>query len=290
MGEVVGAAFLSHHPGLMQNEEMRKLMGAGEDSDLINGYKRVRDQLEELKPDAVIIFDSHWFTTGFHLVDAGARFTGNYVSEEMPWYLFGIDYDYLGHPDLANHINEAGIDSGTKVRSTANVEIPKAYASINIIKQLHLERLGIPVLSASCCQNCTWDQFLPAGAAIADGIKRSDARVVLIASGALSHRFNNIDWEQVHPSIYHESNVSSQENIASDKVAIELMKQGRHDEIINNWENEYKKRNWEAFGGHYLQMIGALGGVECRWKGTPLSAYENARGTGNIHIWFDRED
>ncbi|TNF55309.1 MAG: hypothetical protein EP308_06190, partial [Burkholderiales bacterium] len=44
---------------------------------------------------------------------------------------------------------------------------------------------------------------------------------------------------------------------------------------------------WEAFGAHYLQMVGALGAAECRAKGEPLSAYENARGTGNIHIWFD---
>ncbi len=46
---------------------------------------------------------------------------------------------------------------------------------------------------------------------------------------------------------------------------------------------------WEAFGAHYLQMLGALGGRDCRAAGTPLSAYENARGTGNIHIWFDTE-
>jgi len=34
-------------------------------------------------------------------------------------------------------------------------------------------------------------------------------------------------------------------------------------------------------------MLGALGGAACRAKGEALSAYENARGTGNIHMWFD---
>lgn len=290
MGKIVGAAFLSHHPGLMQNEEMRKLMGNGTDSDLMPGYKRVRAKIEELKPDAVIIVDSHWFTTGFYLVDAGKAYSGNYVSDEMPWYLFGIDYDFKGHPELAHHMNEAGIDMGIRLRSIDNAAIPKTYATINIIKQLHLERLGIPVVSASCCQNATWDQALPAGEAIAEGIKRSDARVVIIASGALSHKFNNIDWEPNHPRIYHESNVSSPENIASDKMAIEHLVNGRHDEIINNWETEYKQRNWEAFGTHYLQMVGAMGGVNCRTKGTVMSEYENARGTGNIHMWFDIEE
>ena len=37
-----------------------------------------------------------------------------------------------------------------------------------------------------------------------------------------------------------------------------------------------------------LQMIGAMGGAECRTPGVALSEYENARGTGNIHIWFER--
>ena len=44
-----------------------------------------------------------------------------------------------------------------------------------------------------------------------------------------------------------------------------------------------------AFGAHYLQMLGAMGGADCRAKGVALSAYENARGTGNVHMWFDGE-
>ncbi len=28
-------------------------------------------------------------------------------------------------------------------------------------------------------------------------------------------------------------------------------------------------------------------GEACRAPGQPLSNYENGRGTGNIHIWFD---
>jgi hypothetical protein len=61
------------------------------------------------------------------------------------------------------------------------------------------------------------------------------------------------------------------------------------DLILERWDNEYRKLPWEAFGAHYLQMAGAMGGAACRAKGEPLSAYENARGTGNIHIWFDAE-
>ena len=36
-------------------------------------------------------------------------------------------------------------------------------------------------------------------------------------------------------------------------------------------------------------MVGALGGAACRAQGETLSEYENARGTGNIHMWFDTQ-
>ncbi|MEN9316048.1 MAG: hypothetical protein RIS35_2441 [Pseudomonadota bacterium] len=286
-GQIVGAAIASHHPGLMQCEEFRRLQGAGEDSDLIAGYARLREKIAQADPDVVVILDSHWFTTGYHLVDAGDRYSGTYVSDEMPWYLFGVPYDYKGHPGLAYAIEAASRERGGFNRAVRNPDLGRQYASLNIIKQLRLELSGVPVVSVSSCQNCRWQHFLDSGAAIGEGIRRSGLRAVLIASGALSHRFNDIDWKPNHPRIFHESNVSSPENAASDKQAVELFRQGRHDRILGDWDTEYRKRNWEAFGAHYLQMVGALGGADCRAKGEPLSAYENARGTGNIHLWFE---
>ena len=35
--------------------------------------------------------------------------------------------------------------------------------------------------------------------------------------------------------------------------------------------------------------LGALGARDCKVAGATLSDYENARGTGNIHMWFDTE-
>lgn len=289
MGNVVGAAILSHHPGLMLNEELRTVVGAGADSDLIAGYDRVREKIEALRPDAVIIFDSHWFTTGFHLIDGGERYEGTYLSDEMPWYLYGVPYKYRGHPELSLRIERAARERKVRTRAIRNPELGRSYATINLVKHLQLELLDIPVVSASCCQNCRWDQFLPAGQVIGEAIRRSDLRVVLIASGALSHQFNNIEWVQKHPRIFHEENVSSLENRASDKRAMEYFVQGRHDLILEHWDGDFRKRHWEAFGGHYLQMLGAIGGADCRHKGELMSEYENARGTGNVHIWFDTQ-
>ena len=50
---------------------------------------------------------------------------------------------------------------------------------------------------------------------------------------------------------------------------------------------EYRKHNPEGFFGHYLMMVGALGGAACTAKGRKMSNYENAVGTGQLHMWFD---
>ena len=286
IGKIVGAAIVSHHPGLMQCEEFRRLMGNGEDSDLIAGYARLRAKIAAASPDVVVILDSHWFTTGYHLVDAGERYRGSYISEEMPWYLHGVPYDYRGLPKLAHEIEAVSRERGGYNRAIGHPQLGRHYPTINLVKQLRLELSDTPVVSVSSCQNCDWPHFLSSGEAIGEGIRRSGLRALLLASGALSHKFNPIDWKPTHPRIFHESNVSRPENAASDKGAIELMKQGRHDQILEHWNDEYRKLPWEAFGAHYLQMLGAIGGADCRAKGEPLSAYENARGTGNIHIWF----
>ena len=286
MGQIVGAALVSHHPGLMQCEEFRRAMGAGADSDLIAGYARLRERIAAARPDVVLVFDSHWFTTGYHLVDGGTRYSGSYISDEMPWYLHGVPYDYRGCPQLALDIEAVSRERGGYNRAICHPELGRQYATINLVKHLRLEHSDTPVVTASSCQNCDWPHFLESGAAIGEAIRRSDLRVVMLASGALSHRFNPIDWSPKHPRIYHESNVSRPENAESDKGAIELMRQGRHDTILERWQDEYRQVPWEAFGAHYLQMLGAMGGAACRAQGEVLSAYENARGTGNVHIWF----
>jgi hypothetical protein len=111
--------------------------------------------------------------------------------------------------------------------------------------------------------------------------------VVILASGALSHQFVPIDWQQVHPRIYHPDNVSSAHHRARDQEAIALLSAGRHGDLLRDFAEDFRRLPWEALGAHYLQMVGALGGAACAVPGECLSEYENARGTGNIHLWFE---
>jgi 3,4-dihydroxyphenylacetate 2,3-dioxygenase len=285
VGQIVGAALVSHHPGLMQCEEFRVLQGAGADSDLIAGYARLRHEIDRVGPDVLLIFDTHWFTTGYHLIDGGAHYSGMYVSDEMPWYLYGVPYDYQGCPALVRTIEDVARERSVQSRGVYRPDLGRHYATLNIVAKL--ARSHERIVSVSSCQNCQPRHYLQSGEVIGEAIRRSDLKVLLLASGALSHKFNEIDWVPKHPRIFHPDNVSSPEIVALDRAAIAQLEAGRHDQVLESWESTYRKLPWEAFGAHYLQMIGALGGAQCRAPGRALSAYENARGTGNIHLWFD---
>jgi aromatic ring-opening dioxygenase catalytic subunit (LigB family) len=285
MGEISGAALVSHHPGLFQPDQFRIQMGAGADSDLIAGFERLRARIDAIEPDVLVIFDTHWFTTGFHLVDGGEAYSGDYLSDEMPWYLFGQKYSYRGDPLLADLCQTVAEERGIACKSVHDPALPRHYATINVVNKLcH----GESVLTVGNCQTAKTRHFLEMGAVVGEAIRRSGKRAVLLASGALSHKFNDLDWVQKNPRMYHRDNVSDQKLVASDLEVIELFKSGRHDVILDRFD-EYRAIPWEGLGGHYLQMIAALGGRECRAKGTVLSDYENARGTGNIHIWFEAQ-
>ena len=161
--------------------------------------------------------------------------------------------------------------------------LPRHYPTLNLVEKL---RRGEQILTVGNCQTAKTQHFLEMGEVVGEAIRRSDLRAVLLASGALSHKFNDLDWVQKNPRIYHPDNVSDPKNVESDREAMRLFMQGRHDLILDRFA-EYRAIPWEGLGGHYLQMIGALGGKACDAPGTPLSEYENARGTGNIHIWFE---
>lgn len=283
-GKIVGAAIVSHHPGLFQAEEFRIQAGDGRDSDLVAGFKRVRDRIGAAGADTIVLFDTHWFTTGCHLVDAGAHYEGTYISDEMPWYLHGQQYSYDGDPELARLCATVAEERQVIARAIDEPTMARHYGTINIVNAMIR---GQRVMSVGSCQTAATENYLEMGEVVGEAIKRSDRQVVLLASGALSHKFRNINTAPPNPRIYHPDNVSSDFNRESDYRVIELLQQGKHQQILENFDSEYRRLPWEAWGAHYLQMVGAMGGANCTAKGLALSEYENAHGTGNIHMWFD---
>ena len=72
-------------------------------------------------------------------------------------------------------------------------------------------------------------------------------------------------------------------------VMNEVWRQGDHARVIDTME-DFRPHKPEGMFGHYLMMIGALGGHKCKAPGRLFSEYENATGTGQVLVWFDRPE
>ena len=64
------------------------------------------------------------------------------------------------------------------------------------------------------------------------------------------------------------------------------MAAGDHAAIID-FVPEYSGHAPEGYFGHYLVMVGALGGRACTARGVQFGQYESVSGTGQAHVWFD---
>ena len=283
MGQIVGAAVVSHHPGLVQPKEIRVQRGNGRDSDLIEGFERVRAKIDAVKPDTFVLFDTHWLTTSLHLVAGAAHYKGSYTSDELPFSMTRFPYDHAGAPALAAEVEKVAQEKKVAARNVVEETLPLHYPTLNVI---HYLGRGEKVLSVGTCQTARFKHFLEMGEVVGEAIRRSDARVVLLASGAMSHKFYDLDHVPPNPRVWHPDNVSEPKNRALDMEVLELWKQGRHDIVLDRFP-ELEAAKYEGRGAHYAQMMGALGGRDCRARGTQLSEYENAAGTGNVHVWFD---
>ena len=60
MGDIAGAAFLSHVPTIMLPEKTRRALNEGHEISLVPGLERLRREvLDEIRPDTFVVFDTH---------------------------------------------------------------------------------------------------------------------------------------------------------------------------------------------------------------------------------------
>ncbi|MCJ9427964.1 hypothetical protein [Kordiimonas marina] len=288
MGEIVGAGLVSHVPTIMAPLEDRLEIYAGKDTTLIEGLKRLREEvLDALKPDAVIVFDTHWATLIEFVVTSHERRKGKFTSEELPRGMSQVPYDLKGDPDLARLIEESVNDVGTRCTAIDDPYLPINYGTVNVAH--HLNR-GEAWLSVGVCMSADAQDYLSVGEGIRRAIEKSGKRVVLLASGSMSHTFR--PFRDISIGKYEAANpeyIFSDGAREADYERLSWFKEGNHAAVIDNMDAYYKFRPEGAFG-HYLMMAAAIGGRDCVAKGRQFSEYENSVGTSQVHVWFDRPE
>ena len=283
MGEIVGAGLLSHAPTIMFDEATRRELNEGKEISLVPGLVRLRSEiLDRLRPDTIVIIDSHWFSTVEHVISAHQRRHGRMTSSELPRGMAGVPYDYEGDPELARLMAEVGEALGQPTHASDDEYLPVYYATINLVHYLHG---GERVISVSVVQTGETEDFLTMGRAIGEAIGRLDRRAVVLASGGMSHTFwplKDLPEHEASDPIH----IFTPEARAADEQRLEWMRAGDHRRIVDEMD-DYFPHNPEGDFGHYLMMLGAIGGPDCTAEGVMLSDYENATGTGQVHVWFE---
>jgi 3,4-dihydroxyphenylacetate 2,3-dioxygenase len=289
MGEVVGAGLLAHVPTIVLPEETRRELNNGEDSSLVAGLHQLRREVfDVLDYDTVVVLDAHWATTVEFVVSAQDRRQGLFTSEELPRGMSQRPYDFPGDRELAHLIAAQADRHGTWITAIEDDHLPIFYATTNLWEFLGQ---GLPDkrwISIGVCQTADTEDNLRLGRALGDAIAASDRKVVLIASGALSHTFWPLRQLRAHEAAGVE-HIFTPEAAAADFERIEWFGRGDHARVLATMPEFYRFKP-EARFGHYLMMIGALGEGDCTAAGRLYGRYENSVGTGQVHLWFDRPE
>jgi aromatic ring-opening dioxygenase catalytic subunit (LigB family) len=270
----------------MFDETTRRELNEGKEISLVPGLVRLRDEVfDRLQPDTIVIIDSHWESTVEHILSAHEHRSGHMTSSELPRGMAGIPYDYDGDPELAKLAAKIGDELGTPTHASQDDYLPVYYATVNLVHYLHK---GEKVVSISVVQTGEADDFLTMGRALGEAAAQLDRNVVVLASGGMSHTFWPLSQISEHEAS-DPSHIVTPEARAADERRIEWMKEGAHRRIVEEMD-DYMPHNPEGDFGHYLMMLGAVGGPDCVATGEMFSDYENATGTGQVHVWFERPD
>ncbi|MGH7864185.1 MAG: catechol 1,2-dioxygenase [Candidatus Binataceae bacterium] len=288
MGEVRAAVFTTHVPRLMIRDLQARKAYMGRDvTTFYDAMAALEHKLASLEFDTYVVIDTHWFTTLEYVINARELLAGVYTSEELPHMLHDLEYEYAGDPELALAVETAAKEHGIRAIASAHRNLPVHYPTLNVMHYLNPGSRR-RVISMGVCQIASVQNDVAFGAALGDAIKRSKRRVVLVASGGLSHRFHDYDHVLEHTSASPEE-ITTQVNRQYDERIMELFKRGDHAEVLASAEDFRAKCLPEGRFSHYLIMAGAMGGKEWQWRGEQFGRYESALGTGQAIFCFAAE-
>ena len=156
-------------------------------------------------------------------------------------------------------------DHGTWITAISDDHLPIFYATTNLWEFLGQ---GLPDkrwISIGVCQTADTEDNLRLGRALGDAIAESDRKVVLLASGALSHTFWPLRELRKHEAAGIE-HIFTPEAAAADAERMQWFEAGDHARVLDTMPEFYRFRP-EARFGHYLMMIGAIGEGDCTATG-----------------------
>ena len=283
MGKLALAAKVTHVPSMYLSELPGKHHGCREAA--IEGHRVIGQRCRELDVDTIVVLDVHWLVNAGYHVNANRAFKGCYTSNELPHFIKNMHYAYDGNPDLGRRIAECANAAGVGTRSHEIDSLELEYGTLVPMRYMNGDARFKVVSVAAWCAWHSLDESRRFGAALRQAIDGYEGRVAVLASGSLSHRFNDNNSPE---AAMHQ--ISREFFRQVDLRVVELWRQG-------DWKSfcamlpEYADLCVGEGGMHDTAMLlGLLG-----WDGYDkpveiVTDYFTSSGTGQINAIFPVPD
>ncbi|ANH71287.1 3,4-dihydroxyphenylacetate 2,3-dioxygenase [Ralstonia insidiosa] len=279
MGKLALAAKITHVPSMYLSELPGKHHGCR--AAAIEGHRIIGQRCRDLGVDTIVVSDVHWLVNAGYHVNCNARFEGIYTSNELPHFIKDMRYAYPGNPALGRLIAETATARGVFTRAHEIDSLELEYGTLVPMRYMNGDQHFKVVSIAGWCAWHKLDESRRFGAALLEAIEASDSTVAFLASGSLSHRFN--DNGSPEESIHQ---ISREFFKQVDLRVVELWKQG-------DWKTfcamlpEYASLCEGEGGMHDTAMLLGLLGWDAYDKGIEvITEYFPSSGTGQINAIF----
>jgi 3,4-dihydroxyphenylacetate 2,3-dioxygenase len=189
MGRLALAAKVTHVPSMYLSELDGPHKGCR--AAAIEGHREIARRCSALGVDTIVVLDVHWLVNAGYHVNCGPRFHGVYTSHELPHFIRDMGYDYPGDPALGRLIAERANAAGIRTRAHEIASLQLEYGTLVPMRYMNADGRFRVVSVAAWCAWHDFDRSRRFGIALGEAISQSAATVAVLASGSLSHRFND---------------------------------------------------------------------------------------------------
>lgn len=281
MGELVLAAKMTHVPTLLMSEQEGRLKGTRQPA--IDGHLEIARRARALDVDTVVICDTHWLVNaGFH-INANARFQGLLTSSEFPQFIRDMPYDHDGNPALGQAIAAKATELGVYTLAHQLDSLDLEYGTL---VPMHFMAREHKMKVVSIAAYCTVHDHLESrviGEAIRAAVEASDSRVLLVASGSLSHKiWSDRDYAPNNGTF----TISSEFNRQVDLRVLEMWQNGEHATFLKMLPDYARHCSGEGAMHDTAMLYGALGWDAYAARCEVVTPYFPSSGTGQTNVIF----
>lgn len=281
MGEIVLAAKCTHVPTMLMSEQEGPVKGKRQAA--IDGHMEIGRRARTLGVDTVVICDTHWvINAGFH-INANSRFEGLFTSNEFPQFIQDLPYSYDGNPALGDAVASEATDRGVFTLSHHLDSLELEYGTLVPMRFMSREHEMKVVSVAAWCTVHDHAESRVVGEAIRAAVEASDSKVLLVASGSLSHKiWANKDYAANNGTF----TISSEFNRQMDLHVLEMWKRGDHATFLKMLKDYAQFCCGEGSMHDTAMLYGALGWDSYDGKCEVVTEYFPSSGTGQTNVIF----